>query len=469
LSGILFDQRTYAILERQATVGTSQEEPWEEAGTEKDLEPGQIGQIGRVTDADLPAQGAVEPEPVQPTEAFPHSMEERLSDLFLKGDKEQARQLIRQFFQEFHHQTPQIRTEAIQICGRLLKELDSQPRLAELLTNPLLLAFAKEENPQLLGEMAALLFRTGIHLILLADYTQANRILTHLGQRQRKQRKIQDQEAGPQERVFLQELDPKTRQLLLEDLKSQEPTRVEETTQLLSSLGSVALPLLVEVIKEEDNAGLRQIASRLLGRLGQEAATLLKRELVLESIAEQRVRILEAIGEITRDLKKELVYALEEESPKVRRAAFRLLEGLNDERLTSLLFDYVNHQDSTVAVAAIRSLGRIKPAGAVAVLGSLIDSARETERVIAACQALGKIADPASIEPLAELIAPGSFFSLHRKKSPLVRAAAAFALAQISHPRVAKVLAHHVEDDNSRVRQTAREIVNSQDPPFRLR
>jgi len=457
LSGILFDQRTYEILERQAGVGTAQEEPWEETRTETELEP---GQIGRVTDPDLPAQGAVEPEHVQPSESFPQSMEVRLRDLFLKGDKEQARQLIRQFFQEFDHQTPQICTEAIQVWGRLLKELDFQPRWVELLTNPLLLAFAKEKDPQLLGEMAVLLFRTGIHLILLADYTQANRIFTHLGQRQRKQRGKQYPEAGPQEWVFLQELDPKTRRLLLEDLKSQEPTRVEETRQLLSSLGPVALPLLVEGIKEEDNAGLRQIACRLLGRLGQEAATLLKRELVLEGIAEQRVRILGAIGAITKDLKKELAYALEEESPKVRRAALGLVESLNDERLTSLLFDYVNHRDSAVAVTAIRSLGRIKPAGAVAVLVSLIDTARETGRIIAACQALGKIADPAGIEPLAQLIAQGGFFSSYRKKSPLVRAAAAAALAQISHPKVAKVLARHLEDHDSRVRQTAHEVVN---------
>ena len=457
LSGILFDQRTYKILERQAGVGTAKEGPWEEAGTRNDVEP---GQIARVTDTDLPAQGAVAPQPGQPTEAFPHPMEKRLRDLFLQGDREQARQMIRQFFQEFDHQTPQIRTEAIQVCGRLLKELDSRPRLAELLTNPLLLAFAKEENIQLLGGMAALLFRTGIHLILLADYTQATRIFTHLGQRQRKQREKQDQEAGSQEWVFLQGLDPKTRRLLLEDLKSQEPTRVEETRQLLSCLGPVALPLLMEVIKEEDNVGLRQIASRLLGRLGQEAATLLKRELVLEGIAEQRVRILEAIGEITRDLKTELGYALEEESPKVRRAAFHLLENFHDEHLISLLFDYVKHPDSTVAVAAVRSLGRIKPAGAVEMLVSLIDSASEKEHVMAACQALGKIADPAGIEPLAQLIAPRGLFSRHRSKSPLVRAAAASALAQISHPEVAKVLARHLEDRDSRVRQIAREIVN---------
>jgi len=93
-------------------------------------------------------------------------------------------------------------------------------------------------------------------------------------------------------------------------------------------------------------------------------------------------------------------------------------------------------------------------------LVSLIDSGREKERVIAACQALGKIADPAGIEPLAQLIAPRGLFSFYRKKSPLVRAAAASALAQISHPEVVKVLARHLEDRDSRVRQIAREIAN---------
>ncbi|MCZ6484860.1 MAG: HEAT repeat domain-containing protein, partial [Acidobacteria bacterium] len=118
------------------------------------------------------------------------------------------------------------------------------------------------------------------------------------------------------------------------------------------------------------------------------------------------------------------------------------------------------HPDVTVAVAAVRSLGRVKPAGAVGVLVSLINSAWEKERVISACQALGKIADPAGIEPLAQLMAPRGLFWRQRRRSPLVRAAAASALAQISHPKVAKVLARHLDDNDSRVRQIAHDIVN---------
>ncbi len=198
----------------------------------------------------------------------------------------------------------------------------------------------------------------------------------------------------------------------------------------------------------------------MLGELGQEPVTLLKRELVLEGFAQQRVRILEVIDKITRDLKKELDYALEDESPKVRRAALRLVERSNDERLTSLLIDRTRHQDPTVATVAIKSLGKIKAAGTAEVLVSLLESAKDEKRVIASCRALGQIADPASIEPLAQILAPQGFFSFLRKRSPLVRATAAFALAQISHPRVAEVLARHVDDDDSRVRQAARDVVN---------
>ena len=183
---------------------------------------------------------------------------------------------------------------------------------------------------------------------------------------------------------------------------------------------------------------------------------------MLEGFAEQRVRILEVIDNITRDLRKELAFSLEDESPRVRRAAFLLVERLNDERLTPLLFDHAKHADATIAVAAIKSLGKLKPAGAVKVLVLLLDSAKETEHVIAACRALGQIADPASIEPLARIISTGGFFSFQKKRSPLVRATAAFALAQIADPRVVKILARHMEDSDSRIRQTAREIVTNQ-------
>ncbi len=115
-----------------------------------------------------------------------------------------------------------------------------------------------------------------------------------------------------------------------------------------------------------------------------------------------------------------------------------------------------------MAVAAIASLGKIKPAGAVEVLVSLLDSCEESERLIACCQALGRIGDPASIEPLAQIMIPRRFFSLRKKRSPQVRASAAFALAHIAHPRVVEILTTYVEDSDSRVRQIAHDVVSSE-------
>ena len=61
---------------------------------------------------------------------------------------------------------------------------------------------------------------------------------------------------------------------------------------------------------------------------------------------------------------------------------------------------------------------------------------------------------------MASIVAPGGFLSLRKKQSSAVRAAAGFALAQISDPRVAEVLAPYVDDSDPRIRQVARALVN---------
>jgi HEAT repeat protein len=54
------------------------------------------------------------------------------------------------------------------------------------------------------------------------------------------------------------------------------------------------------------------------------------------------------------------------------------------------------------------------------------------------------------------MLAPGGFLSLRKKQSSAVRAAAGFALAQISGPHVAEALAPYVDDRDPRIRQLAR-------------
>ena len=218
------------------------------------------------------------------------------------------------------------------------------------------------------------------------------------------------------------------------------------------------MPVLIEVVKSEDNLRVRQIASHLLKDLGPEAAKLLKQQLVLEGLPEERIRILEVIDSVTQDLKTELAFAFADDNSKVRQAAFLLTERLNDPQVNSLLFDYANHDDPKMAMIAIKFLGRLKPAGAVEVLVSMLESAKELERMIACCRALGHIADPAAIEPLAQILARAGFLSLRKKRSSSVRAAAAFALAQIPAPRAAEILSLYDDDRDPRVRQVAQSL-----------
>ena len=384
---------------------------------------------------------------------------QQLHDQFLKGDGEKSRQLVNQLFQGFADQTHKIRTKVITACGSLLDDLDfaSQSQWIELLSDPLLIILQEEEHFDILKQTSLLLSRTTAHLIQFGDYERACRIHSHLRLRWQQLQSSQHEQVSQEEITSIQELDPKTQGILLEDMKSQDPSRLQLSTRLLGSMGPAALPVLIEIIKKEDDLKLRQIAAHLLGNLGPVATKILRRELILEGFAEERVRILDVIDNITQNLKTELAYALGDESPEVRRAAFRLAERLNNEDVTSLLLDYANQEDQSLAVFAIKSLGKLKSTGVVDALVSLMDSTQDTERLIACCRVLGQIADPAGVEPLAKIMAPGGFFSFRKKKNTRVRATAAFALAQIPHPRVTEVLYLYVEDRDPRVRQSARD------------
>jgi HEAT repeat protein len=148
----------------------------------------------------------------------------------------------------------------------------------------------------------------------------------------------------------------------------------------------------------------------------------------------------------------------------VRQAAFQLAERLNDSQVVNLLLDYAKGPDTHLAVEAIECLGRLKSAVAGNGIISLLGSSKEKWRLVACCRALGMIADPASIEPLAKILARKGFFS-RGKRTAEVRAAAIIALTQISHPLVAKVLAVYVDDRDPRVQEIARIHIKSGEPP----
>ncbi len=445
LSTILFDQVLYET--RQALGGVTAEKETEVADEEGLKEGEKLGEV----------VGEIEPVTEELFDAFLKALPGRVSDLIMAEDQKQVQQMIQWLFKGFQDRVFATREKVVESCRRMLEDmtLAVQHRFAKLLAGPLLAAFEKEKDSEILREIAVLLHRMVTILVRFAEYSLTSRILLHLSNRRRQLEESRDPHAQRLAKILDRKLEPYIQRLLMDDLTSGENSRRENAALLLGSLGKVSIPLLIDAIKKTEDLRVRQLAADLLGQMGPEATEPLKRELVLGGRAEERSRILEVIDTVTDDLKVELAYALGDGNVAVRQAALQLAERLNDSQVVNLMMEYAKGPELQLAVEAIECLGRLKPAAAVNGLVSLLGRSKEKERLIACCRALGQIADPATIEPLAKTLAQKGFIS-RRKRRADIRAAAIFALGQISHPQVAKVLALYREDPDPRVREIAR-------------
>jgi diguanylate cyclase (GGDEF)-like protein len=445
LAALLFDQVLYETRVTPSIAATELEEPSGQPEEEEFSEGYWVVQMTAPFSEEL-------------AEPFFKEMPDRVNDLLIKGDEKQIRQLMKQVFRGFQKRPFPSRERIVDSSRRVMDDLKLgfQHHFSKFLADPLLIAFSEEKDPKMLREIAFLLHHMTTHLIQFGEYSLSTRILQSLYGRYQKLLANKDPEAQRLAKFLDKKLEPTTQQLLVNDLKSGEISRQENAARLLGSLGQVTLPLLIDIVKKEEDLRARKIAVALLGELGTEAGDLLKKELVLGSNPAEQLRILEVIDTVTRDLKTELIFAIESENSEIREAAFRLAERLNTPQIVELLLNYARGPDIGLAVDAITCLGRVKPQGIIEPITSLLESTKDTRLMMACCQALGQIGEPAGVEPLLNILkGRGSFFRRQRR-NPQIRATAAFALAQIPHPRVAELLSPFVDDADARVREIAR-------------
>ena len=346
-------------------------------------------------------------------------------------------------------------------CQLLFESLITglQNQLAKILAKPLLLVLSQEQNPAVLRDLANLLYRLCTLLVEFAEYPVATQILLHLQRRYRKLLEDNSEEAGVFEEILLKPLDPKAQELLLQDFHSKETLRQQNAVQLLGSLGRVAYPLLIEVVKSDADLRVRQLAASLLSEQGYEAAKRMKREFMLESTAQERLQILDVIDSVTRDVKAELIHALDDDHAEVRAKGFRLAQRLNTDDVESILLQRAGSMKGEVAAEAIKCLGSVRPKAALDKIESLMKTAKDKERLVACCQTLGQIGDPRGIDLLERVLSIQSFLSRRKKNASPIRVAATVALSFIHDPRAAQILEQCTRDRDPQVRQMAASLL----------
>jgi HEAT repeat protein len=296
--------------------------------------------------------------------------------------------------------------------------------------------------------------------IQFAEFSLAGKLLLQLQSLSQKLIQAKDKRAYLLLKTLKIQLEPQTQRMIINDLKSNNTSNQKKAIQFLGCMGDASIPILIDLIKKEEDFRIRNFATSLLEGQKPGSVDALKRELLMNIKPEQRVRILEVIDRLTHDLKDSLILLLCDSNPQVQDAAFQLAERLDEKYVTEILLKCAKSQEINLATAAIESLGRLKIRSASRELLSLLKSAKKEELIIACCRTLGQIKDPDGIDPLNKLLKQKSFFGFCKRRSADVRTAAAMALAQIPHPKGIQVLAAFMEDPELRVREIAKVAVN---------
>ncbi|MDA2910513.1 diguanylate cyclase [Nitrospiraceae bacterium AH_259_D15_M11_P09] len=422
----------------------------------KQMEPPSVDSVKESMEAEQPEQDTEEP-----FETFLEAMPGRVDDLLLRGDTGVVQQMVTRTFHDLQKRDPMVREQVVNVSRTALEQLPLgfKQDFTKLITDPLLLELEQETDSKIFGVIAVNLRTMAESLIRFSEYLPASRIFFQLSRRHENLEETKDARAQKLAKILDGKLDPQIQKLVMDDLRSGDPTRQQNAAKLLGSIGRSAIPLLVDTVKQEKQLRVRQIAAGLLAELGAKAVRALKSALVLEISPEERFRILEVIDTVSQALETELAFAISDKNAVIRQAAFRLAERLDDKAVAPLLMEFAASFDSAVAIGAIKCLGKLKPEGATELLVSVLTSTKETEKAVACCQALGQIADPNSIESLAKILVQKGWFLVTKRWNGEVRGTAAYALRQISDPRVAKVLKPLANDRDPRVKQIARTFV----------
>jgi HEAT repeat protein len=256
-------------------------------------------------------------------------------------------------------------------------------------------------------------------------------------------------------RAFGRDIDPAIVDVLWADMKSSDPDRRRQACGIISTLGKGAIPMLIDLIRQEEDIRIRRTAAGMLGNTGKTGAQLIKQALIEETRDSTKLKILEVIDSVTTEIGTELRYTLIDSREPVRQAALRLIQRIDKPETTSLLADLALSRDPELAMESINHLGARKSGQAANALLELASRISEPDLLCALCRAMGQHADPRFLTPLEKILLPPRRFLRKNQHSSLVRIAAVYALARIQTEQAKQMIAALKNDKDPRVREAA--------------
>ena len=378
-------------------------------------------------------------------------------ELLLEGRHDEVKELLHRVFAGYAEADAAQRLVRIQTCQGMFEHvvLGLQHKLSEIALEPLAAVTASETGPSVLSELARLLYDMGASAIRFSDYHLAARIYDIVETRRSELRGRGAHADGPYAALVSVELDDHTSQLLMEDLRSGRTDRQARASLAVSHMGVTAMDLLIDVVKQERDLRVRQLAAGLLAELDADAGERLKETVLTEVLLEHRYRVLEVIDIVTQDVRMVLAFNVGDENPKIRRASFHLFERLQQDNLVDLMVPFATGEDAGIAKGAIRSLATVGTPRAVQALIDILVDSDSPERATACCSALAGLKAEGAVEAMGEILSKRKLGFLGYHWDEEARAVAAVGLYQIATPRAVALLSKHKDDPSQRIREMA--------------
>jgi HEAT repeat protein len=368
------------------------------------------------------------------------------------GLDDQALKLVEKLVKNFLQGPVLLRQMAVRTARQFLDTLAAarKERLWTLIATALERMAEAERSADMYKDVAEALVPVAVQYVLRERPGEAARLLGQL----RRHRHDADPVVPRRPEMAAAALEAVARKLtdiLMDDLLSQDAVKKESAQAVLAELGEAAVPCFLLIVKKSPDLRQRRLAAGVLKYYGDAAKSQLAAEFHLGAPTEVLLNVLSILDDfLTPELTARFETFLHYPDATIRRRIIQLLAKL-PESSGELMVRFLDDEDETVQIDAIRAAGEARVRGAVGRLLELLKSG-STRRLEDTCLALGQLADPAAVEPLAEIVEQKSgLFKKRSSTEETVRVRAAWALAQIKSSSAREALNRVAKDPNLQI------------------